>query len=188
MRVANDAGRGSGSSGEVGAGHYTDCGTGSASTHCWSWDCYDTECPGGKFQCPEGTQERFANDAVRGCVAVPIGVGEVQETPADRVPPAQAELGLRWQPLQKLGVSRASRGRLKQDRLNDPVNLEDNRIPEGGTPGYVTHHLLVGDAAFQHAMVRLVLDHLTDQLVLEHGSGLYRPGFCATASLDLAMP
>jgi hypothetical protein len=75
--------------------------------------------------------------------------------------------------------------RAAQQRLNDPTNLEDNRIAEGGTPGYVTLHARGTYVASSQLRFRLALDNLADELVLEHGSGFYRAGFGATGSLEL---
>ncbi|WP_187346081.1 TonB-dependent receptor [Sorangium cellulosum] len=65
--------------------------------------------------------------------------------------------------------------------------MEDNRIPENGTPGYVTLHLRGAFRVGNKITARLALDNLTDELVLEHGSGFYRPGFSATSSLDVSL-
>jgi len=75
--------------------------------------------------------------------------------------------------------------RLKQDRLNDPTKLDDNRIPEGGTPGFVAYYARVVWRARRWLCARLNLDNITDELILEHGSGFYRPGFAATLMLEL---
>jgi len=107
-----------------------------------------------------------------------------ERTPADRVPPFQGELGLSYSPIAGLELEALASGRLAQRRLNDPVNLDDNRIPSGGTPGYVTYHLR-GRLVRDIFTLRLALDNITDELVLEHGSGFYRAGFGAMASLEV---
>lgn len=104
------------------------------------------------------------------------------ETPADRVPPAQGELGLSFSVTDSLDLEAMVLGRGPQRRLNDPVNLEDNRIPEGGTPGYLTYHAR-GTFTQGSFVAALGVDNFTDALVLEHGSGFYRSGFSVTASL-----
>lgn len=109
------------------------------------------------------------------------------ETPADRVPPAQGELGLRFQVLDSLQLEGFAVGRAPQRRLNDPVNLEDNRIPEGGTPGYTTYHARLRYTPDPAVMARLSFDNISNELALDHGSGFYRPGFGVTASVELAL-
>jgi len=89
-------------------------------------------------------------------------------------------------PMDRLQVEFISQGRLAQRRLNDPTNLDDNRIPEGGTPGYVTYHARAAWRASDQMTARLSLDNLTDALVLEHGSGFYLQGRSATGSIDVA--
>jgi hemoglobin/transferrin/lactoferrin receptor protein len=113
------------------------------------------------------------------------GTGLPSVTPADRVPPAQAELGVRYRPLQPLELEAFSLLRAAQRRLNDPVNLEDNRIPEGGTPGYVTYHARLKYSMTPSLLARLSFDNITNELVLEHGSGFYRSGFSVTGSVEL---
>ena len=75
--------------------------------------------------------------------------------------------------------------RAAQRRLNDPTNLDDNRIPEGGTDGYATLHLAARAPLTPRLTARVNLDNLTNALVLDHGSGFYRAGFNATAALHL---
>lgn len=107
------------------------------------------------------------------------------ETPADRVSPPTGRLVLWVEPVPTVRVEGVVFARLAQRRLNDPVNLEDNRIPEGGTPGFVTLGLRGTWHARPDITARLAVDNLTDALVLEHGSGFYRPGVNAAASVDL---
>jgi outer membrane receptor protein involved in Fe transport len=107
-------------------------------------------------------------------------------TPADRVPPPQGELGLRVKPVAGLALEGFVLGRSPQRRLNDPVNLDDNRIPPGGTPGYVTLHARARAKLAACAVVRLAVDNVTNALALDHGSGFYRPGFAMTGSVELS--
>jgi outer membrane receptor protein involved in Fe transport len=75
--------------------------------------------------------------------------------------------------------------RAKQDRLNDPVNLDDNRIPKGGTPGYVTLHARGTYQLHPTLEIFARVDNLTDARVLDHGSGFYGPGFSASVGVSL---
>ncbi|MCU0654036.1 MAG: TonB-dependent receptor [Polyangiaceae bacterium] len=121
----------------------------------------------------QGTQR---NDGATGLPA---------RTPADRTPPLTATTGLWVAPRAGLRLEGFVHGRMRQNRLNDPINLEDNRIPEGGTPGYVTLHVAARATLSPRLSARLALDNLTNTLVLDHGSGFYRAGFSATAALTL---
>jgi outer membrane receptor protein involved in Fe transport len=78
-------------------------------------------------------------------------------------------------------------GRAPQRRLNDPINLDDNRIPAGGTPGYATYHARFRYEPAKDVIARVSLDNLSDELALDHGSGFYRAGFGASASLELTL-
>lgn len=111
-----------------------------------------------------------------------VGLPEV--TPADRVPPAAATLALWGEPTPSLRLEASASGRLAQARLNDPTNLDDNRIPDGGTPGFVSLRIQGTYRIRPDLVARLAVDNLTDTLILEHGSGFYRPGTNAAASLD----
>ncbi len=123
--------------------------------------------------------------AMRGTQYNPADTGLPAETPADRIPPVQGELGLRYLVHERLQVEALAVGRAPQRRLNDPINLEDNRIPEGGTPGYATYHARIRYEPSRHAIARISFDNLSDELALDHGSGFYRAGFGASASLEL---
>lgn len=125
--------------------------------------------------------------AMRGTQHNDPALGLPLETPADRVPPVSARVGAWFEPTRTVRIEAFASGRVDQTRLNDPTNLEDNRIPEGGTPGFLTWHARGSWQFRRGATARLALDNLTNELVLEHGSGFYRPGFSATTSLELAL-
>lgn len=110
--------------------------------------------------------------------------GLPEQTGADRAPPAQATLGLWVEPVPVLKLEAIAHGRLRQQRLNDPTNIDDNRIPEGGTPGFVTLRVQGTWRIRRGLTARLVVDNVTDQLVLEHGSGFYRPGINGTLGVE----
>jgi iron complex outermembrane receptor protein/hemoglobin/transferrin/lactoferrin receptor protein len=122
---------------------------------------------------------------MRGDQFNPPETGLPAETPADRVPPAQAELGARYQPWSAAEIEAFAIMRAPQTRLNDPINIEDNRIPEGGTPGYTTFHARMKYRVNPNVLARLAFDNVTDQLALDHGSGFYRAGFSVTGGVEL---
>jgi outer membrane receptor protein involved in Fe transport len=122
---------------------------------------------------------------MRGDQYNPPETGLPQHTPADRIPPAQAELGARYQPWAGAELEAFAIIRAPQRRLNDPINIEDNRIPEGGTPGYTTFHARMKYRINAHVLTRLAFDNVTDRLALDHGSGFYRPGFSVTGGVEL---
>lgn len=124
---------------------------------------------------------------MRGDQFNPPETGLPAETPADRIPPAQAELGARYEPWSSTSFEAFAIFRAPQRRLNDPINLEDNRIPEGGTPGYTTLHARAKYRVNPNVLTRLAFDNVTDTLALDHGSGFYRAGFSVTAGIELEL-
>jgi outer membrane receptor protein involved in Fe transport len=110
--------------------------------------------------------------------------GLPEQTPADRAPPLQGEFALIFAPLPPLEIELLVAGRAHQRRLNVPLNLDDNRIPKGGTAGYLTFHARAKIVKGMFTL-RLSLENITDELVLEHGSGFYRPGIGITSSLGV---
>jgi iron complex outermembrane receptor protein/hemoglobin/transferrin/lactoferrin receptor protein len=125
--------------------------------------------------------------AMKGQQTNPASTGLPASTPADRAPPIQGEVGFRAQLTETIGAELMTAFRLKQDRLNDPTNLDDNRIPEGGTPGYAAYYARFDWDAARYLRARLNFDNITDELILEHGSGFYRPGFAVTALVELKL-
>lgn len=123
--------------------------------------------------------------AMRGVQRNEAETGLPASTPADRTPPITGTLGVWYAPTEGTKIEAFAHGRGRQQRLNEPTNLEDNRIPEGGTPGYVTLHLAARAALSPRLSARVGLDNLTNARVLDHGSGFHRAGFGATAAVTL---
>jgi outer membrane receptor protein involved in Fe transport len=63
----------------------------------------------------------------------------------------------------------------KQDRLS-AADKTDVRIPEGGTPGFVTYNLLLGFHFSRHIRFNLLGENLSDVKYKTHGSGIYEAG------------
>jgi len=63
----------------------------------------------------------------------------------------------------------------RQDRLS-PGDIDDFRIPEGGTPGYGAVHVRGRYVVAENLSVNLALENVFDQLYKTHGSGVYEPG------------
>lgn len=108
------------------------------------------------------------------------GKNLVTNQPISRVPPMQGILGLRYrEPLRFLDVYTWMSDR--QDRLDTVRDLTDERIPIGGTPGFATLNMRVGQTlgcCDQHRFT-LSLENITDQPYLVHGSGVYGTGITA---------
>jgi outer membrane receptor protein involved in Fe transport len=98
----------------------------------------------------------------------------VERVPISRIPPlngtAEARMPWSWG-FAAAGVRWAGR----QDRLA-PSDLSDERIPTGGTPGYVTFDLRAGARWGDRARVSVVAENLADAAYRYHGSSVNGPG------------
>ena len=95
--------------------------------------------------------------------------------PLSRVPPWNGLVELGWRPPWGLYLIGAMRWALLQDRLA-PQDLEDARIPEGGTPGFITFDLRAGYRLDPHMLLGLVFENVSDAAYRHHGSSINGPG------------
>ncbi len=107
------------------------------------------------------------------------GAPEVNE-PVSRLSPLVGSVALRYDsPGDRWWVE----GRLtvadEQDELSARDKRDTQRIPPGGTPGYVVASLHAGVQATENLELTLGLENLTDEDYRIHGSGLNQPGFNA---------
>ncbi|NQZ57135.1 MAG: TonB-dependent receptor, partial [Lentisphaeraceae bacterium] len=88
-----------------------------------------------------------------------------------KVPPINGMAGLRWDANEKFWsevyVSFADR----QDDLSQADREDDQRIPEDGTPGYVTYNLRFGYKLSERADLSVALENLSNEDYRIHGSG-----------------
>jgi outer membrane receptor protein involved in Fe transport len=115
--------------------------------------------------------------------------GEEEDTngdrqPADRIPPLQGLVGVRWAPLESLWVEAFTRFAGPQDRLSNR-DLRDPRIDPSGTPGWATGNLRAGFAWGKHWSSTLSVENFTDTSYREHGSGVQAPGVGVVATLQV---
>ncbi len=106
--------------------------------------------------------------------------GPTVHEPASRVMPLTGSLALRWtHPGERLWVE----GRILAASAQEDLSLSDRgdtqRIPVGGTPGYVTAMLHAGWQATDFLELTCGLENLTDEDYRNHGSGQNEPGFGA---------
>jgi len=102
-----------------------------------------------------------------------------------RLAPTTGHLGLRWKP-------ESSRGWLEgvvtvageADRLSSRDRADAQRIPPGGTPGYVTLTLRGGLAVSDHLTLSAAVENLTDEDYRIHGSGQNEPGTNVVLAVD----
>lgn len=105
-------------------------------------------------------------------------------TPANRIPPLNATLGVDWQwrPAVKLDARATLAGR--QDRL-DPTDLRDNRINPAGTAGYAVLDATLTWQPREGVELRLMGINLLDRAYRDHGSGIDGMGRALTIGVDL---
>ncbi|MDO9452115.1 MAG: TonB-dependent receptor [Stagnimonas sp.] len=91
--------------------------------------------------------------------------------PGNRVPPLNASLAMRWQPLPTVEVEPSIWANGTQDRLDD-TDLADNRIAKDGTAGFGVVNLRAGWTPNDTYRVQLFGENLLDKSYREHGSGI----------------
>lgn len=94
-----------------------------------------------------------------------------------RLMPLTGEAALRWQPSGKAFWAEAVvDAAAKADRLSADDERDTQRIPPGGTPGYVTLTLRSGVTLADALEITLALENMTDEDYRIHGSGVNEPG------------
>ncbi len=103
----------------------------------------------------------------------------------DKLMPFTAQLGTRWES-ERRWFEFAAVGAGDADKLSTADTLDTQRIPPGGTPGYVVLHARGGWRLGQHFALDIGLENLLDEDYRVHGSGLNRPGRSLIVGLTLA--
>lgn len=130
---------------------------------------------------------RYGAGALEGYATLNYTRGEEEKAgvtgPANRVPPLNGQLGLRWSPRADLFAEPYVLLADRQDRLDDD-DQGDVRIPPQGTPGWVSANLRLGWKPVTGTRLQLDLQNLLDASYREHGSGIDAAGFGATLTLE----
>jgi len=92
-----------------------------------------------------------------------------------KIPPLSGQLGIRYEPNDRVWLECFSNMAAKQTHLS-PNDKDDNRTPPGGTPGYATINLRGGYNFTKNASISLALENIGDIDYRIHGSGLNEPG------------
>ena len=116
----------------------------------------------------------------------PPSAPDLVEEPIDRLLPFQGQAGLRYDDFAAKGwaelqVTFAG----KADKLSTRDEADTQRIPPGGTPGYVVLDLRAGKQLSEHVRVEGGLTNLLDEDYRVHGSGSNRPGRSVVVGLTL---
>jgi len=128
--------------------------------------------------------------SMHGHVAYAWGQEELPDgtsQPLSRIPPPfgltsiryETEIVRRWRGF----IETYARWALRQDRLS-PRDERDERIPEGGTPGWWTWNVRTGLAGEGRHRFVFAVENLLNAEYRFHGSGLYAPGTNATVSYE----
>jgi outer membrane receptor protein involved in Fe transport len=115
------------------------------------------------------------------------GKNVTDDQPIRRIPPPLGKFALRWD--NETGTSWAELvviGALKQNRLS-AGDIRDERIPEGGTPGWATLNVRGGLELLDWVTVMVATENVTNKRYRLHGSGIDAPGFNVVTGLTLTM-
>jgi hemoglobin/transferrin/lactoferrin receptor protein len=123
--------------------------------------------------------QRIAALEVRGTLLYTYG----EQAPADgtvepmaKIPPLSGTAEVRWWGAdRRWWVAYRLGWATLQDRLATR-DLEDTRIPPGGTPGYTVHSLMASVAIAEPLTVSAGFENVTDELYRSHASGVDAPG------------
>lgn len=124
------------------------------------------------------------NWAAQGSLTYTYGQNITKQEPMRRIPPLFGRLALDWKPDNWLfGAEWLAAG--KQDRLAQG-DMEDNRIPEGGTPGWNVVNLYAG-YEWRFLSLRLSALNLFNGDYRTHGSGVNGYGRSVFATLAVQL-
>jgi hemoglobin/transferrin/lactoferrin receptor protein len=104
--------------------------------------------------------------------------GPVTDKPMTRLLPLSGSVALRWTAESaKYWVEARLSGAAEEDRIRSEDQAADSqRIPTGGTPGYLTASLRAGWNPTEHLQVLCGLENLSDEAYRVHGSGQNEAG------------
>ncbi|OGQ91387.1 MAG: hypothetical protein A2289_21680 [Deltaproteobacteria bacterium RIFOXYA12_FULL_58_15] len=107
-----------------------------------------------------------------------------ERVPLSRIPPLNGSAELLWRHPSGVSASAGFRWALLQDRLA-LADVSDERIPQGGTPGFAVLDLRVAYRISNLLLLSIALENVTDAVYRYHGSSVNGPGRGLVAILDL---
>ncbi len=113
------------------------------------------------------------------------GTNRTSDEPLRRIPPMMGTVGVRYQPSARYWAEAWGLFAGRQDRLS-PGDISDERIPEGGTPGYAVFNLGGGVRLWDTLDGTFWIENLGDAEYKTHGSGIYFPGINIMVGLKVA--
>jgi hemoglobin/transferrin/lactoferrin receptor protein len=112
--------------------------------------------------------------------------GVTVERPMDKMNPATALLGARWQEAgSPLWVEGWVTIVWEQSRLSPGDKADAQRIPPGGTPGYTLFGLRGGGKLCESASLTVAIENIGNRDYRPHGSGQNEPGTNVVVGLDV---
>jgi len=114
----------------------------------------------------------------------PTSAPVTDEEYLDKLMPFMAQLGTRWE-RDGRWFEFVVQGAGDADRLSTADTLDTQRIPPGGTPGYIVLNTRGGFRIGRYAALQLGLENLLDEDYRVHGSGLNMPGRSLLVGLSL---
>jgi outer membrane receptor protein involved in Fe transport len=119
----------------------------------------------------------------RSNVSSAYGHNLTHDEPVGGIPPLFGLVGLKWQkPIYYIDMF--IRFAREQNRLSAD-DLDDPRIPEGGTPGWYTINFRAGLLIKNIGNLRFTVENILDYNYREHGSGINGPGRNFIASFEV---
>ncbi|MCH2060963.1 MAG: TonB-dependent receptor [Verrucomicrobiales bacterium] len=116
----------------------------------------------------------------------PTSSSTSSEEYVSRLLPASGQLGLRLDATDRFWIELSGYAAARQDRLNTRDRSDTQRIPPGGTPGYVLLNIRSGFQVNEQLLLTAGIENITDEEYRAHGSGQNEPGinFVIGASLQ----
>ncbi len=116
--------------------------------------------------------------------AFPTSAPSTRREPLDRLMPPMTRFGLRWDhPSRRFWAQLGCTLAATADKLSTADELDTQRIPPGGTPGYALLDLQAGWKICKDLDLWMALENMTDTDYRIHGSGLNEPGINLKAGL-----
>jgi hemoglobin/transferrin/lactoferrin receptor protein len=107
-----------------------------------------------------------------------------QKEPIDKLMPTTYHGGIRWAPLENCWLEGLVTRAEKQDDLSTGDKNDTDRIPPGGTPGYVVYDIRGGWNINKYFSISAALENIIDEDYRIHGSGQNEPGRNLIIALD----
>jgi hemoglobin/transferrin/lactoferrin receptor protein len=116
-------------------------------------------------------------------ISTTYGQNTTNNEPVGGIPPTFGLIGMKWR-RETMNVDLYIRFASKQDRLSAD-DMDDPRIPVGGTPSWYTINFRSGFHLQHSANFQLAVENILDTNYREHGSGVNGPGRNFIVSLEV---